>query len=423
MDAIFCAERCSVIEATTKAGKTVGCIYWIVHEAAKSAGEYWWVAPVYPQTEIAYRRLKGTLQKIDPQGEHFKFHDTRLSASLPNGAVIRFKSGDDADNLYGEDVRAAVIDEASRVKEAAWHAIRSTLTATNGRIRIIGNVRGRKNWAYSLARRTQAGDLPGWKYSKITAADAVAAGIIDAAEVESARRELPAHVFRELYEAEPSDDGGNPFGLQHIAACVCDLGAGPPVAYGVDLAKSVDWTVVVGLNREARPCVFERWQRIPWSETVDRIVGIVGDKPALVDSTGVGDPIVETLQRRGSNFEGFQFTSSSKQKLMEGLSLAIQGHSVGILEGVMRNECESFEYEYKPNGVRYQAAEGMHDDCVVGLALAVEKSRGYVNVGASVVNAIRPPGPRPTLADKQAVPVDVWAERRKNPEWGWEKVR
>ncbi len=46
-----------------------------------------------------------------------------------------------------------------------------------------------------------------------------------------------------------------------------------------------------------------------------------------------------------------------------------------------------------------------------------------VVVGASQVLAVKPPGPRPTLADAKAVPSDVWAERRKNPEWGWEKAR
>lgn len=418
MDAIFCAERCSVIEATTKAGKTVGCIYWIVSEAQHAAGEYWWVAPVYPQTEIAYRRLKGTLQKIDPQGDYFKFHDTRLTASLPNGAVIRFKSGDDPDNLFGEDVRAAVVDEASRVKEAAWHAIRSTLTATNGRLRIIGNVRGRKNWAYALARRAEAGALPGWRYAKITAADAVAAGIIDADEVSAAKRELPEHIFRELYEAEPSDDGGNPFGLQHIAACVCGLSSDPPEAFGVDLAKSVDWTVVIGLDRNRKPCVFERWQRVPWQQTVERIIQIIGHLPALVDSTGVGDPIVETLQARAPNVQGFKFTSQSKQQLMEGLALSIQRHEVGILEGAMRLEHESFEFEQTRTGVRYQAAEGMHDDCVCGLALAVEMARSTTPFVFSFADA----GPDKAPKADGSLVLDFAKLRADNPDYGWKDL-
>ena len=38
-----------------------------------------------------------------------------------------------------------MIDEASRMKEDAWTAIQSTLTATRGPVRIIGNVKGEKN--------------------------------------------------------------------------------------------------------------------------------------------------------------------------------------------------------------------------------------------------------------------------------------
>jgi hypothetical protein len=41
---------------------------------------------------------------------------------LPNGSVVWFKGGDKPDSLYGEDVYAAVIDEASRCKEEVWAA-------------------------------------------------------------------------------------------------------------------------------------------------------------------------------------------------------------------------------------------------------------------------------------------------------------
>ncbi len=50
--------------------------------------------------------------------------------------------------------------------------------------------------------------------------------------------------------------------------------------------------------------------------------------PALVDSTGAGDPIVDALQKGSSNFEGFKFTSLSKQRIMEGLAVSVQGHAI-----------------------------------------------------------------------------------------------
>ena len=89
------------------------------------------------------------------------------------------------------------------------------------------------------------------------------------------------------------------------------------------MAKSVDWTWGVALDDRGAVCRSERWQS-PWEETLKRIVKHTGEIPALVDSTGVGDAIIEFLARAGSNFEGFKFTSSSKQQLMERLSVAIQ---------------------------------------------------------------------------------------------------
>lgn len=114
-------------------------------------------------------------------------NESELTLTLANGAVIWFKGADKPDSLYGEDVYGAVIDEASRCKEDAWHAVRSTLTATRGPVRIIGNVKGRKNWAYQLARKAEAG-APAMHYARITAADAVAGGVLDAAEVQRALR-------------------------------------------------------------------------------------------------------------------------------------------------------------------------------------------------------------------------------------------
>lgn len=370
LDAIFNDARYSVIEASTKSGKTVGCMVWLAEQGFRGTlgHNYWWVAPIYSQAKIAYRRLKRGLPT-----ELYAANETELTLTLANGATLWFKGADKPDSLYGEDVHAAVIDEATRCKEEAWHAVRSTLTATRGPLRIIGNVKGRKNWAYHIARRAEGGD-PDMHYAKITAADAVRAGIITADEVADARRLLPEAVFRELYEADPSDDQNNPFGIAAIRDCIAPIEAGgAPQAWGWDLAKSVDWTVGIGLDRVGRTSRFERFQ-MPWEETRLRIRDATGTVPALVDSTGVGDPVLEALQRGMTNFEGFKFTAVSKQQLMEGLAVAIQHHEVQYPDGVIVSELESFEYEYTRTGVRYSAPAGLHDDCVCALALAVQRN-------------------------------------------------
>ena len=155
-----------------------------------------------------------------------------------------------------------MIDEAPRCKEAAWQAVRTTLTATGGRLRIIGNVKGRRNWAYHLARQAEAG-TPEMHYARLTAQDVIEAGIFDADELADAQRHLPEAVFRELYYAQASDDQANPFGLTAIRACIRPASTERPVAWGWDLARRRDWTVGVALDEQGVVCRFGRFQR-PW---------------------------------------------------------------------------------------------------------------------------------------------------------------
>lgn len=366
--AIFNPVRYSLIEAGTKTGKTLGCILWIWEQAllGKKNSNWWWVAPSYGQAQIAYRRLTRGIKS-----DVYRKNDSDLTVRINhNGATIFFKTGEKPDNLYGEDVHGVVMDEASRIREDSWFAIRSTLTATRGQVRLIGNVKGKKNWFYSMCRKAQSGE-PDMQYRKITYHHAVQAGILDEGEIKDAQRNLPDWIFRELYLCEPTDDGGNPFGIQHIRANIAPLSNGNPVVFGWDLAKYVDWTVGIGLDDSGRVCRFTRFQK-PWRETKAEILLQTGRVPTLIDSTGVGDPIVEEIQRERTQAKGYKFTSTSKQQLMEGLASAIQRGEISYPDGPIVAELEAFEYTYSRTGVKYEAPEGMHDDCVMALALAVK---------------------------------------------------
>jgi hypothetical protein len=335
------------------------------------------VAPVYPQADIAYRRIKNSLTP----GSFTAFASPFPRVELISGGTIWIKSADNPDSLFGEDVYHIVLDEASRAKPETWPAIVSVLTATKGQCRLIGNVKGRKNFFYNLARLAERGELPGWHYAKITYQDAVDAGVLDEVIIADAKRTLSERDFQELYEATAADDTGNPFGLDHIAACIKPIQIdengrllSPIVAWGIDLAKKQDYLVLIGLTAEGRVGAFYRWRDVPWRDSIRRIHGIVGDDtPALVDSTGIGDPVLEELQVDHGNFTGYLFSLVSKQKLMEGLAVSIQSHEIGYPNGPIKDELESFEYVITPSGrTTYSAAQGHPDDCVCALALARE---------------------------------------------------
>lgn len=386
--AMFDERRYSCIEANTKSGKTVSGIIWLGEKALTgfSGQNYWWVAPIFSQAKIAFDRM---LDAMTREARTPNLNEMRIN--LINGTRIWFKGADDPNSLYGEDVYGVVVDEASRMKEQSWHAIRSTLTATHGQARLIGNVHGRRNWFYKMCRRAEAGERD-MAYHRITWRDAVEAGVLDVQEIEDARAQLPANVFQELFEAEAAVDGSNPFGVEAIRRCIItEFSKNPIASWGWDLAKRQDWTVGIALDRKGRIVRLVRFQA-SWHDTRARILAETGGKPALVDATGVGDPIVEDLQRSGGNFEAYVFTSRSKQHLMEGLAVAIQHGEIGLTAGVIINELESFEYEYTATGVRYSAPEGMHDDCVCAAALAVRRLGPRGEFRSQRVGAAAPSG-------------------------------
>jgi len=198
-------KRFTITEAATKSGKTFSHIYWLFKKAHEGevGHEYWWVAPIYSQAEIAFNRLRDAIAHTGL----YTINISKLSIITPKGSVIRFKSAEHPDGLYGENVYAFVFDEFSRAREEAWFALRTTISYTKGTGKFIGNVVG-KNWAWKLARRAEEDREPEFDYFRITAKDAVMEGILSADEIEKARNELPGRVYKMLYEAEFSQPEG-----------------------------------------------------------------------------------------------------------------------------------------------------------------------------------------------------------------------
>jgi hypothetical protein len=375
LDILNSPARFTVTEASTKVGKTASHIVWLFEQAlqCKKNQSVWWVAPTVGQAKIAFDRMKVQITNKDL----FTVHETNRVITLKTGAKIEFRTAEKPDNLFGDDVYAFVFDEFTRAREAAWHALRSTVTSTGGKGKFIGNVKGKKNWGHKLAMKAKSGDDKNYAYFKITAYDAAAAGMMTKdgrpflEEIEEAKKDLPESVFRELYLAEPSEDGSNPFGVQYIKQCTYPMSEEPAICFGVDLAKRVDWFVAIGLDRNAATSHFARFQK-DWRQTTQYILNLP-PKPIAMDSTGVGDPIHEDISRNRDEVEAFVFTSRTKQQLMEGLVYAIQKRLISFPEGQITHELEQFEFVYTREGVRYSAPAGDNDDCVMALALAWHK--------------------------------------------------
>jgi hypothetical protein len=402
-----CVARYTVTIASTKVGKTASHIVWILEQALQCTNDVrkvtfkfddqgnptwvenkdqgllnqsvWWVAPTFNQAKIAYDRLKVQLSDRN----FFTSNETNLIITLKTGVKIHFKTAEKPDNLYGDDVYAVVFDEFTRARETAWHALRSTITSTGGKVKFIGNAKSKKNWGYKLAMKAKAGQDVDYKFFKITAYDAADCGMKTKdgrpfiEEIESAKRDLPESVFNELYLAEASEDGSNPFGMKYIAAvCHPDLSTQPSCCYGIDVANKSDSTSIIGLDKLGTMSHYHNFTRTGWPHVIATIKSLPR-KPMAQDSTGVGDPVLADVQQTNTDIEGYIFTQQSKQRLMEGLAVGIQSRKLLIADdgdvvngtGKLRHQLEQFEIVYTRTGVTYSAPEGEHDDDVCALAL------------------------------------------------------
>ena len=91
--AIFNNSRYSIIEASTKSGKTAGCMIWLMEQAllhGKDGQNFWWIAPVYSQAKMVHRRIIRSVQtdnSFDAKSL-YKTNNSELAIEFDNGAKI-----------------------------------------------------------------------------------------------------------------------------------------------------------------------------------------------------------------------------------------------------------------------------------------------------------------------------------------------
>ncbi len=358
-------------------GKTVAATAEMIKHAWQKPGSLcFWVAPVLRQSTIAFdlvRRAmpKGALAGINKQ-------DRRVS--LVNGSVIEFRSGVIPENLRGFGIDFLVVDEAAFLPGELWEEVlRPTLSDRQGRALFVGTPKGR-NWFFHLF--TRATDTPQANWESFTF-PTDNNPYIKPEEIDDARRSLPQAVFAQEYLGQFIDDGAGVFsGINDIIrGRLTDPLPDKHYAAGLDIGRHRDYTVLTIVDSSGSVVYFDRFFKTTWTVMKQRVTSAVkryNRAVVWVDSTGVGDPILEDLMRMGAACRGYRFTNESKAALVENLILLIDEKRITIppIQELI-DELMIFEARNLPGGgVSYGAPAGYHDDSVISLALAAWGIRG-----------------------------------------------
>jgi len=382
------AKRFNVLMCGRRFGKT-SLGKDLAVEALLAGKRVGWCAPTYKILDGAWKELVEAVSALPD----FEKNEQKLWMKVGTGGELEGWSLDTDDPARSRSYDLLIVDEAGLVSNllGIWNgALRPTLADRRGTAWFFGTpkMRGDFTVLYNLGQ----GDDPEWKSWNRGMADNP---FIHRSEIESLKRSLPEDDFRREVLGLPTDDGGNPFGYDAIVQCTAEKMPDAehpdhrPVVWGWDLARKLDWTVGIALDFAGNVVRFERWQNLPWGETVKRIWQHTGDLPCWVDATGVGDPVVERLIEAGVDATPFLFTMKGKQDLMVRLSASIQMKEVTFPKGQITAELDAFQYHFTSTGTKYAAPEGQHDDCVMALALAVY---GYDRVRPTVkATALLPP--------------------------------
>lgn len=370
--------------AHRRAGKDKTCWNLMIREAAQRIGTYFYILPTYSQAK------KVIWDAIDKDGfkmlEHIpkrfiqKANETEMQIELKNGSMIQLVGADNVDRIVGTNPVGVVFSEYSLIKPEVWDLIRPILAENGGWALFNFTPRG-MNHAWALIQAAK--QSPDWWVGIYPVSQTKA---IDQKSLDMEQREMPRVIYEQEYECK-FIEGASQF-FKNIESCIYSETLAQqlqPVGdfkLGVDLAKYNDFTVITPLNLN-NFIVYpqDRFNQVDWilqEAKIEANARKYNNARITIDSTGIGDPVVEELKRRGLNIDedengkAFKFTETSRKNLLNNLAILLENRKIRIPndEGLI-DELRSFTIEMNERGKAVvKCPDGLHDDRVMSLALA-----------------------------------------------------
>lgn len=372
MSVIRSAARFNVVDCGRRFGKTTLGLDRCADPAVLTYPVAWF-SPTYKMLLEVWREAAIIFQPIEKRKNA---QERRIE--FITGGLLEFWSLDDINAGRGRKYKRIIVDEAAMVKALMTHwqiVLRSTLADYEGDAWFLSTPKGR-NAFWQMFQWGQDPARPEWKSWQMPTASNP---FINPVEIEAMRQSMPELIYNQEVLAQFLEDAGGVFRRVMDAATAQELSAAAEngqYIIGVDWAKYTDFTVLTVLDMRSRAMVYlDRFNQVDYRVQVDRLIALCGrfnPVAIIAERNSMGDPLIEDLQRRGLPIIPFTTNNASKSRAIDDLALAFERGDIAILsDPVLIGELQAYEMERLPSGMlRYSSPPGMHDDCVMSLAIA-----------------------------------------------------
>lgn len=372
-----------------------------------------WVAPTYL---VAMSPIDDVFRGVNEEtGEHYipefdaknnrvwEFVTTKSGPILKwwNGSTITFRSADAPDSIVSKGYNFIVIDEAALIEERVFTLqILGTARKAGIKIFMITTPRGKKHWTYRFFLKGQDANQKKYlsfqqPYTKNPHFNKTLSELI---------KDIPDWLFQQEYMAKFIEDGDSVFrGIEHIllgdeiqypsqqqewAPEIGSTTVPQPdgtfvtreshqrsFVVSMDIAKSIDYTVLTGLDLETGEVVYyRRLNKTDYREVLTIASAAcrrLNGADLIFDATGVGAGIADMLNDYDVTAHPFIFTNDSKTEIVNKLILSVEYQQIKIPNiTTIKNELSVFTYTLTRTGkISYNAPAGFHDDIVMSLAM------------------------------------------------------
>jgi hypothetical protein len=284
-----------------------------------------------------------------------------------------------------------VLDEAGTPDyDKAWPEIRTTITASRGRLKIIGNPGDAGQFMDKAEQWGQDPDYPEWSFRRWAFMDRPTARLSD---LEQAKRELgeDSPEFRRYYLGETIQGAGAFFyNLDEVCTGAVTppekgrtyvIGADPSGSHGYERSDYFVASVFdLGSKRQVALSRYKGPPTEQQEEELDRLAREYNDAFITIEMNGPGAPIAQRLMRQGRNVLPFETTGKSKTEVLIEYRSDISHKLVTLLaEPYQKQEHLKYQRKVTPLGtVKYGAPAGCHDDTVMAAAIAAHGMRRCV---------------------------------------------